>query len=191
MLAKPEPARYIVLGLILIGLMILARTASSASAGWRSMTASTARRRGAMGVLELHKVSLAFGGLAVVDGLDLDIEEGSIVSRDRAERRRQDDALQPDHRHLRPRLGRHQAGRPEHRRACSRTRSPARGISRTFQTLRLFLNMSVKENVMAAAYCHTKAGLVPFDAAHAGHAQRGARDRGARRGSGSRSSASG
>jgi ABC-type branched-subunit amino acid transport system ATPase component len=33
-----------------------------------------------------------------------------------------------------------------------------RGISRTFQTLRLFLNMSVKENVMAAAYGHTHAG---------------------------------
>ena len=34
-----------------------------------------------------------------------------------------------------------------------------RGISRTFQTLRLFLNMSVKENVMAAAYGHTTAGV--------------------------------
>src|SRR6185295_1942229 len=30
----------------------------------------------------------------------------------------------------------------------------------TFQTLRLFLNMSVKENVMSAAYSHTKAGVV-------------------------------
>src|SRR5207302_3324000 len=35
-----------------------------------------------------------------------------------------------------------------------------RGVARTFQTLRLFLNMSVKENVMAAAYGHTRAGLV-------------------------------
>jgi branched-chain amino acid transport system ATP-binding protein len=34
-----------------------------------------------------------------------------------------------------------------------------RGVSRTFQTLRLFLNMTVKENVMAAAYGHTKAGV--------------------------------
>ncbi len=32
-----------------------------------------------------------------------------------------------------------------------------RGVARTFQTLRLFLNMTVKENVMAAAYGHTKA----------------------------------
>jgi branched-chain amino acid transport system ATP-binding protein len=35
-----------------------------------------------------------------------------------------------------------------------------RGISRTFQTLRLFLNMTVKENVMAAAYAHTRAGVL-------------------------------
>jgi branched-chain amino acid transport system ATP-binding protein len=34
-----------------------------------------------------------------------------------------------------------------------------RGIARTFQTLRLFLNMSVRDNVMAAAYGHTKCGV--------------------------------
>ena len=32
------------------------------------------------------------------------------------------------------------------------------GIARTFQTLRLFLNMSVKENVMAVQYGRTRAG---------------------------------
>ena len=32
-----------------------------------------------------------------------------------------------------------------------------RGVARTFQSLRLFLNMSVKENVKSATYGHTKA----------------------------------
>jgi ABC-type branched-subunit amino acid transport system ATPase component len=35
-----------------------------------------------------------------------------------------------------------------------------KGLARTFQTLRLFLNMTVKENVMAAAYGHTQAGVL-------------------------------
>jgi branched-chain amino acid transport system ATP-binding protein len=35
-----------------------------------------------------------------------------------------------------------------------------RGVARTFQTLRLFLNMTVKENVMAAAYGRTNAGVL-------------------------------
>jgi ABC-type branched-subunit amino acid transport system ATPase component len=35
-----------------------------------------------------------------------------------------------------------------------------RGVARTFQSLRLFLNMSVKENVMAAEYGHTRSGLL-------------------------------
>ena len=42
------------------------------------------------------------------------------------------------------------AGQPQHTIA-------RKGIARTFQSLRLFLNMSVIENVMAATYGHTKA----------------------------------
>ena len=34
------------------------------------------------------------------------------------------------------------------------------GVARTFQTLRLFLNMSILENVMAAVYPRTKKGLL-------------------------------
>ena len=51
-----------------------------------------------------------------------------------------------------------------------------RGVARTFQTLRLFLNMTVQENVMAAAYGHTKRRRPPLDAADARHAAGGARD---------------
>ena len=41
------------------------------------------------------------------------------------------------------------------------------GVARTFQTLRLFLNMSVKENVMAARLRPDEVRAVPRDAAHA------------------------
>ena len=78
-------------------------------------------------VLELRRVSKSFGGLRVLDALDLVVGEREIVSR-------------------------------------ARSRSPLvqitkRGVARTFQTLRLFLNMTVKENVMAAAYGHTRANV--------------------------------
>ena len=64
-----------------------------------------------------------------------------------------------------------------------------RGVARTFQTLRLFLNMTVKENVMAAAYAHTHAGILRSILRTPRDAPRGARDRASSPRSGSRSSA--
>jgi len=109
-------------------------------------------------LLELVGVSKRFGGLTVIDGLDLHVDEGEIVSV----------------------IGPNGAGKttlfnlvtgvypPDSGELLFEGKSlvglepheiTARGISRTFQTLRLFLNMTVKENVMAAAYSHTKAGI--------------------------------
>ncbi|MFL5969580.1 MAG: ABC transporter ATP-binding protein, partial [Gaiellaceae bacterium] len=103
-------------------------------------------------------VSLAFGGLAVLSGLDLDVDEREIVSV----------------------IGPNGAGkttlfnvvtgiyRPDEGDIVFDGRSitgvqpheiAQRGVARTFQTLRLFLNMTVKENVMSAAYGHTRAGI--------------------------------
>jgi ABC-type branched-subunit amino acid transport system ATPase component len=111
-------------------------------------------------LLELRGVSLSFGGLTVVSELDLTVDEGEIVSV----------------------IGPNGAGKTTLFNLITGIYEPEagdillagqsivgllphqisrRGVSRTFQTLRLFLNMSVKENVMAAA--------------------RGGRDRGARR----------
>jgi ABC-type branched-subunit amino acid transport system ATPase component len=114
--------------------------------------------RDLMPLLELNDVSLSFGGLKVVDGLDLHVDEGEIVS-----------VIGPNgagkttlfnlvtgiyHPHTGDIRfdGQSIVGLEPHQICC-------RGIARTFQTLRLFLNMSVKENVMAAAYGHTKAGI--------------------------------
>ena len=109
-------------------------------------------------LLDLQSVSMSFGGLKVIDELDLHVDEGEIVSV----------------------IGPNGAGKTTLFNLVTGVYVPTggdivfagssikglephqitrRGIARTFQTLRLFLNMSVRENVMAAAYGHTKAGV--------------------------------
>ena len=110
-------------------------------------------------LLQVQGLSLAFGGLRVLSELDLDVGEGEIVSV----------------------IGPNGAGKttlfnlvtgvypPDEGEILFEGKSVVgldphqiarRGIARTFQTLRLFLNMTVKENVMAAEYGHTKAGML-------------------------------
>jgi ABC-type branched-subunit amino acid transport system ATPase component len=109
-------------------------------------------------LLELEGVTKAFGGLLCIDRLDLDVKEGEIVSvigpngagkttlfnlitgmyrPDKGDIRLDGDSI---------------VGLAPHK-------ITNRGVARTFQTLRLFLNMSVKDNVMAATYGRTHASL--------------------------------
>jgi branched-chain amino acid transport system ATP-binding protein len=110
-------------------------------------------------LLELRGISKRFGGLSVMEGLDLHVDEGEIVSV----------------------IGPNGAGKTTLFNLVTGVYQPdageilfegesllglephqitARGIARTFQTLRLFLNMSVKENVMVATHSHTHAGIL-------------------------------
>ena len=110
-------------------------------------------------LLDLRLVSMSFGGLNVVTELDLHVDEGEIVSV----------------------IGPNGAGKTtlfnlitglyeptggdilfagESIKGLDPHKITGRGIARTFQTLRLFLNMTVLENVMAAAYGHTHAGVL-------------------------------
>ena len=110
-----------------------------------------------MALLELRKVSLSFGGLRVVSDLDIEVNEGEIVSLIGPNGAGKTTLFNlitgiydPDEGEI---LldGRNIAGLQPHL-------INQLGVARTFQTLRLFLNMSVKENVMAAAYGQTRAG---------------------------------
>jgi branched-chain amino acid transport system ATP-binding protein len=111
-----------------------------------------------MPLLELKDVSLSFGGLTVVHELDLHVDEGEIVSVIGPNGAGKTTLFNLITGIYRPQTGdiifdgQSIVGLEPHQISC-------RGISRTFQTLRLFLNMSVKDNVMAAAYGHTRAGV--------------------------------
>jgi branched-chain amino acid transport system ATP-binding protein len=112
-----------------------------------------------MPLLELGGVSLAFGGLAVLSDLDLHVDEGEIVSVIGPNGAGKTTLFNLVTGVYRPDAGdivldgRSLVGLQPHQIA-------QRGVSRTFQSLRLFLNLTVKENVMAAAYGHTRAGIV-------------------------------
>ena len=112
-----------------------------------------------MSLLALQGVSLSFGGLRVVSELDLTVGEGEIVSVIGPNGAGKTTLFNlvtgvydPDEGQI---LldGQNIAGMAPHK-------INQLGVARTFQTLRLFLNMSVKENVMAAAYGRTRAGVV-------------------------------
>jgi branched-chain amino acid transport system ATP-binding protein len=110
-------------------------------------------------LLELRGISLAFGGLKVVSGLDLQVAKGEIVSvigPNGAGKTTLFNLItgiyQPDDGEI-VFDGQSLLGLDPHQ-------ITQRGVARTFQTLRLFLNMSVRENVMAAAYGRTKAGVL-------------------------------
>ncbi len=110
-------------------------------------------------LLQLLGISKAFGGLQVIDNLDLHVDEGEIVSvigPNGAGKTTLFNLVtgvyRPDAGDIRLE-GHSLVGLPPHR-------ITGLGVARTFQTLRLFLNMTVKENVMAAAYGRTSAGVV-------------------------------
>ena len=110
-------------------------------------------------LLDLEGVSKAFGGLQVIHDLDLHVEENEIVSVIGPNGAGKTTLFNLITGVYRPDEGEiHFAG--ESIVGLPPYRINQRGIARTFQNLRLFLNMTVKENVMAAAYGHTRAGVV-------------------------------
>jgi ABC-type branched-subunit amino acid transport system ATPase component len=109
-----------------------------------------------MALLELQGVNKHFGGLQVVTDLSFGVDQGEILSLIGPNGAGKTTVLNlitglyaPDKGDIRF-DGRSIAGLDMHQ-------ITRRGIARTFQNLRLFLNMSVIENVMSAAFARTHA----------------------------------
>ena len=107
-------------------------------------------------LLELDELSLSFGGLKALSELDLTVAEGEIVSVIGPNGAGKSTVFNVITGVYEPTTGDVRfAG--ESIAGMRPFRITRRGIARTFQTLRLFLNMSVKENVKSATYGGTHA----------------------------------
>jgi len=112
-----------------------------------------------MPLLSIQKLGKSFGGLRAINGLDIDVNEGEIVSV----------------------IGPNGAGKTTFFNLITGMETPDSGsivfgdqhlvglrpnqilqlgMARTFQNVRLFPSMTVKENVMVGQHCRTKAGLL-------------------------------
>lgn len=112
-----------------------------------------------MSLLQLRRVTKNFGGLCAVSGISCDLENGSVTGLIGPNgagkttvfnlitgiyRPDEGDILFDGHSLLK--LHTHQI--------------VTRGIARTFQTIRLFQNLSVLENVLAGCHCRMKSGVI-------------------------------
>ncbi|MGH2722995.1 MAG: ABC transporter ATP-binding protein [Acidimicrobiia bacterium] len=112
-----------------------------------------------MAILQTSQLTKAFGGLRAIDELEFHVEEGEIVSL----------------------IGPNGAGKTTFFNLATGMISPdegqvwfngtnlvglrphqitALGVARTFQSVRLFANMTVRENVMVAQHTRSKSGVV-------------------------------
>ena len=112
-----------------------------------------------MALFEIRGLTRDFGGVRAINGLDLDVDDGEIVS-----------VIGPNGAGKTTLFnlvtGMIPAGQGDIRfegRSIVGLR-PSQilelGIARTFQTVRLFPEMSVRENVMVARHCRTRSGML-------------------------------
>jgi len=111
-----------------------------------------------MPLLQISSLTKSFGGLMAVKDVDLQIEAGEIlgmIGPNGAGKTTVFNLVTGIYRPDRGRIlfdGRDLVGMKPHAIAEA-------GIARTFQTIRLFPNLTVLENVMAGRHCRTRAGV--------------------------------
>jgi branched-chain amino acid transport system ATP-binding protein len=112
-----------------------------------------------MALLEIRQLVKDFGGVRAIDRLDLDVEGGQIVGvigPNGAGKTTLFNAITG----MIPPDGGDIAFDGESIVGLRPSQIMERGISRTFQTVRLFSEMTVRENVMVARHCRTRSGVL-------------------------------
>lgn len=111
-----------------------------------------------MNILELQNVDFSYGGLRAVSGFSMHVEDGSITSLIGPNGAGKTTVFNLISGSLRPHAGsvffrgRDIRGLPAHRTA-------ARGIGRTFQNIKLFEHLSVREHIDLAQYLRNRASV--------------------------------
>ncbi|WMW65084.1 ABC transporter ATP-binding protein [Nitratidesulfovibrio liaohensis] len=112
-----------------------------------------------MSLLALRNLTKTFGGLVAVNNVTFDVAEGSIVGLIGPNGAGKTTVFNLITGNYKPDSGdiffdgRTIKGLPTHR-------IVQQGIARTFQTIRLFQNMSVIENVLAGCHCRMQSGML-------------------------------
>ena len=115
-------------------------------------------------VLDVHGVSMDFGGLRAVDHVDLDVKDGEIaalIGPNGAGKTTLFNCITGVHKPTTGDIRINPPGRDEERLiGLKANKVTERGLARTFQNIRLFQNMTVLENVMIGRHCRLKAGVL-------------------------------
>jgi ABC-type branched-subunit amino acid transport system ATPase component len=110
-------------------------------------------------ILQTHGLTRRFGGLTAVDGLDIDVNDGEIVSLVGPNGAGKTTVFNLISGVLRPTagsirlLGRELVGQPAHR-------ITHHGIARTFQNIRVFPQLTVRENILLGTHHWTRSGML-------------------------------
>ncbi|MCI0528523.1 MAG: ABC transporter ATP-binding protein [Nitrospira sp.] len=109
-------------------------------------------------LLEVHQLSKTFGGLIALESVDLVVPAGAIVSLIGPNGAGKTTLFNCITGHYPPTSGK-LFFKGESLKGLQPHEVALKGVSRTFQGIRIFSGMTVMENVMVGAHCRTKTGL--------------------------------
>lgn len=115
-------------------------------------------------VLDVSGLTMDFGGLRALDGIDLEVRQGEIVALigpNGAGKTTFFNCLTGVYEPTGGTMTAHPQGKQAVKLNRLKPNTVTRhGLARTFQNIRLFPNMTVLENVMVARHCRTRSGIL-------------------------------